>query len=48
MLLGVPIAVKDNYDTVDMPTTGGCGCWDGNQTSDGRGHGRGACATRAP
>ncbi|MFC6355626.1 amidase family protein [Luethyella okanaganae] len=22
MLLGVPIAVKDNYDTVDMPTTG--------------------------
>ncbi len=33
MLLGVPIAVKDNYDTVDMPTTGGCGCWDGNQTS---------------
>jgi amidase len=33
MLLGVPIAVKDNYDTVDMPTTGGCGCWDGNQTT---------------
>jgi amidase len=33
MLLGVPIAVKDNYDTVDMPTTGGCGCWDTNQTS---------------
>ncbi|MCI0157643.1 hypothetical protein KNO15_13155 [Leifsonia shinshuensis] len=33
-LLGIPIAVKDNYDTVDMPTTGGCGCWDGNQTSD--------------
>lgn len=32
-LLGIPIAVKDNYDTVDMPTTGGCGCWDGNQTS---------------
>jgi len=32
MLLGVPIAVKDNYDTKDMPTTGGCGCWDGNQT----------------
>uniref|UniRef100_A0A942SYG9 Amidase n=1 Tax=Neobacillus citreus TaxID=2833578 RepID=A0A942SYG9_9BACI len=32
MLLGVPVAVKDNYDTVDMPTTGGCGCWDGNQT----------------
>lgn len=34
MLLGVPIAVKDNYDTADMPTTGGCGCWDANQTSD--------------
>ncbi|MFB2557394.1 amidase family protein [Herbiconiux liangxiaofengii] len=32
-LLGVPIAVKDNYDTVDMPTTGGCGCWEANQTS---------------
>jgi amidase len=34
MLLGVPIAVKDNYNTSDMPTTAGCGCWDGNQTSD--------------
>ncbi len=33
MLLGVPVAVKDNYDTVDMPTTGGCGCWAGNQTA---------------
>ncbi|MFG6503103.1 amidase family protein [Microbacterium sp. P05] len=33
MLLGVPTAVKDNYNTVDMPTTAGCGCWDGNQTS---------------
>ena len=33
MLLGVPIAVKDNYDTVDMPTTAGCGCWDNNQTT---------------
>lgn len=33
MLLGVPIALKDNYDTVDMATTGGCGCWNGNQTS---------------
>ena len=32
MLLGVPIAVKDNYNTVDMPTTAGCGCWDDNQT----------------
>ncbi len=34
MLLGVPIALKDNYDTKDMPTTGGCGCWDNNQTTD--------------
>ncbi|AXH34977.1 hypothetical protein DVJ78_05725 [Humibacter sp. BT305] len=33
MLLGVPIVLKDNYDTLDMPTTGGCGCWDGNQTT---------------
>lgn len=33
MLLGVPIAVKDNYDTIDMVTTGGCGCWNTNQTS---------------
>ena len=33
LLLGVPVALKDNYDTVDMATTGGCGCWDGNQTT---------------
>ncbi|MFG6446384.1 amidase family protein [Microbacterium sp. P06] len=33
MLLGVPIAVKDNYNTVDMPTTAGCGCWNENQTT---------------
>ncbi|WP_407358942.1 hypothetical protein LTA6_001234 [Microbacterium sp. LTA6] len=33
MLLGIPIAVKDNYDTVDMVTTGGCGCWNENQTT---------------
>lgn len=32
-LLGVPVAVKDNYDTLDMPTTGGCGCWTDNQTA---------------
>lgn len=32
VLLGVPIAAKDNYNTVDMVTTGGCGCWDENQT----------------
>ncbi|MEG3613586.1 amidase family protein [Isoptericola haloaureus] len=34
MLLGVPVAVKDNYNTVDMPTTAGCGCWDDNVTTD--------------
>ncbi|MGZ0711706.1 amidase family protein (plasmid) [Coraliomargarita sp. W4R53] len=33
MLLGVPVAVKDNYDTFDMVTTGGCGCWNDNQTA---------------
>ncbi|WP_298944468.1 amidase family protein [uncultured Microbacterium sp.] len=33
MLLGVPIALKDNYNTADMVTTGGCGCWNANQTS---------------
>lgn len=32
-LLGVPIALKDNYNTSDMPTTAGCGCWEDNQTS---------------
>lgn len=34
MLDGIPIALKDNYDTSDMPTTAACGCWEGNQTSD--------------
>lgn len=33
MLLGVPVAVKDNYNTVDMPTTAGCACWENNQTA---------------
>ncbi len=33
MLLGVPIALKDNYNTIDMVTTGGCGCWNDNQTT---------------
>lgn len=33
MLLGIPIALKDNYNTVDMPTTAGCGCWNDNQTT---------------
>lgn len=33
MLLGVPIALKDNYGTADMVTTGGCACWNENQTT---------------
>ncbi|MGA1836140.1 amidase family protein [Herbiconiux sp. 11R-BC] len=33
MLLGIPIALKDNYDTTDMVTTGGCACWEANQTT---------------
>lgn len=33
MLLGIPVALKDNYNTVDMPTTAGCGCWNQNQTT---------------
>ena len=33
MLAGVPVIVKDNYNTTDMPTTGGCGCWDTNLTA---------------
>ena len=33
MLLGIPVAVKDNYNTADMPTTAGCGCWNANQTT---------------
>ncbi|WP_413450050.1 amidase family protein [Georgenia phoenicis] len=32
LLLGVPVAVKDNVNTRDMPTTGGCGCWEDNLT----------------
>lgn len=31
---GIPVLAKDNYDTLDMPTTAGCACWDANQTSD--------------
>ncbi|NYF10161.1 Asp-tRNA(Asn)/Glu-tRNA(Gln) amidotransferase A subunit family amidase [Leifsonia sp. AK011] len=31
-LLGIPVALKDNYNTLDMPTTAGCDCWVDNQT----------------
>ncbi|WP_196780934.1 amidase family protein [Nocardioides sambongensis] len=34
MLDGIPILLKDNYDTADLPTTAGCGCWEDNQTED--------------
>lgn len=33
LLAGVPVIVKDNFNTYDMPTTGGCGCWDDNLTA---------------
>ncbi|WP_193605212.1 amidase family protein [Nocardioides dongkuii] len=34
MLDGVPVVVKDNYDTRDMPTSAGHGSWKNNQTED--------------
>ncbi|MCD9154468.1 amidase family protein [Aeromicrobium duanguangcaii] len=34
VLLGIPVLLKDNYDTKDMPTTAGCACWEENQTDD--------------
>lgn len=34
VLLGIPVILKDNYDTKDMPTTAGCACWEENQTED--------------
>lgn len=34
VLLGIPVLVKDNFDTKDMPTTAGCACWEENQTED--------------
>ena len=33
MLHGIPVIAKDNYNTVDMPTTAGCTCLRANQTS---------------
>lgn len=32
MLHGIPVLAKDNYNTVDMPTTAGCTCLRNNQT----------------
>lgn len=32
MLDGIPIILKDNYNTKDMPTTAGCECFKDNQT----------------
>ncbi|MQW76025.1 hypothetical protein GHK92_09070 [Nocardioides sp. dk4132] len=34
MLDGLPILLKDNYDTHDMATTAGCSCWEDNLTED--------------
>lgn len=34
MVDGIPIVLKDNYDTLDMPTSAGHGSWETNQTSD--------------
>jgi len=34
MLHGIPVIAKDNYNTVDMPTTIGCRCLVGNYTDD--------------
>ena len=32
MLDGIPVLLKDNYDTVDLPTSAGNGAWRDNQT----------------
>jgi Asp-tRNA(Asn)/Glu-tRNA(Gln) amidotransferase A subunit family amidase len=34
MLDGIPILLKDNYDTSDLPTSAGTGGWKNNQTAD--------------
>ncbi len=34
MMDGIPVLLKDNYDTADMPTSAGNGSWKDNQTSD--------------
>jgi amidase len=33
VLDGIPLVLKDNYDTADMPTTAGCECFSANQTA---------------
>ena len=33
LLLGIPVGLKDNIDTFDLPTTAGCACWETNQTT---------------
>ncbi|GAA1908154.1 hypothetical protein GCM10009737_06390 [Nocardioides lentus] len=33
MVDGIPVLVKDNFDTVDMPTSAGHGSWETNQTA---------------
>ena len=33
-LHGIPVVLKDNYDTVDMPTTGGSVLLEGNMAPD--------------
>ncbi|GAA5179330.1 hypothetical protein GCM10023322_08990 [Rugosimonospora acidiphila] len=34
MLDGIPVVLKDNYDTTDMPTTAGCECLADNQPAN--------------
>ena len=33
MMDGIPVLLKDNYDTVDLPTSAGNGSWKNNQTA---------------
>lgn len=34
MVDGIPVILKDNYDTFDLPTSAGHGSWEDNQTAD--------------